>query len=113
MKLYDEEIVVKISDFGLVKIPDSMLTSLDTDFKGVFNDPALRGIGFSNYNKSHEIYALSKIIYFVITGKVKIDHSLNIKILDFYNKGTHIDPEMRYKTVEELSEAFDIIIDNI
>ena len=41
IKEYDDTLVVKLSDFGLVKIPDSTLTTVNTEFKGYFNDPAL------------------------------------------------------------------------
>ncbi|XQF94187.1 protein kinase domain-containing protein (plasmid) [Pseudoalteromonas espejiana] len=40
LKEYDDVAVVKIADFGLVKIVDSELTSENTDFKGYYNDQA-------------------------------------------------------------------------
>ena len=41
VKTYEDIDVIKISDFGLIKIPDSQLTSMWTEFKGSFNDPSL------------------------------------------------------------------------
>ncbi|GLC88759.1 hypothetical protein LYSBPC_18860 [Lysinibacillus piscis] len=38
---YEDVIVAKISDFGLVKIPELELTSLNSDIKGSFNDSSL------------------------------------------------------------------------
>src|SRR5690606_21980881 len=38
LKKYDDVVVVKIADFGLVKILDSDLTSANTNIKGYFND---------------------------------------------------------------------------
>ena len=42
IKKYDDTIVVKLSDFGLVKENNSELTSDSTDIKGYYNDPALQ-----------------------------------------------------------------------
>ncbi|EME8241774.1 protein kinase family protein, partial [Enterococcus faecium] len=41
IKVYEELLILKVSDFGLVKNPDLQVTSLNTEFKGWFNDPAL------------------------------------------------------------------------
>jgi Protein tyrosine kinase. len=41
IKLFDDVKVIELSDFGLVKIPDSELTSINTDYKGCFNDAEL------------------------------------------------------------------------
>ena len=58
--------VVKIADFGLVKIPDSTFTTVNTEFKGYFNDPSLVVEGFNTYNMLHETYALTRVIYYVL-----------------------------------------------
>ena len=68
IKEYDNVAVVKISDFGLVKIPNSNLTDYNTNFKGSYNDPSLVQDGFSDYSIVHEIYALSKVVCFVMIG---------------------------------------------
>ena len=73
LKIYDDAIVVKIADFGLVKLINSDLTSVNTQFKGYFNDPGLVVEGFDNYNILHETYALTRILYFVLTGKTNAD----------------------------------------
>jgi len=44
LKKYDDVVVVKIADFGLVKVVDSDLTSASTNFKGYFNDPSLEPV---------------------------------------------------------------------
>ena len=73
LKQYDDVMVVKIADFGLVKIPDSSLTTVNTEFKGYFNDPSLILDGFDTYNTLHETFALTRIIYYVLTGKTNTD----------------------------------------
>src|SRR5690625_6933421 len=44
------------------------MTSIDSDIKGYFNDPVLVTEGFSNYDLAHEIYALTRILFFILTG---------------------------------------------
>lgn len=58
IKIYDGIKVIKISDFGLVKIPWSELTKSGTEVKGYLNDPKLSIGGFKHYEMRHETYAL-------------------------------------------------------
>ena len=108
IKKYDDTIVVKISDFGLVKIPSSDLTSLQTEVKGSFNDPDLQLVGFNNYDILHEIYALTRLLYFVITGKenINIEKIQDDKIKTFVQKGINPDKTKRYQTLNEFITAF-------
>lgn len=107
---YDDALVVKISDFGLVKLEDSQLTALDTDFKGRFNDPALKHLGFQKYTMHHEIYALTYVIYFVMTGKTTIKKVSNDRLNQFIEAGLNNDFTLRPKTVNELKNLFVRII---
>ncbi len=102
IKIYDDVNVVKISDFGLVKTPDSKLTSLNTDFKGCFNDPGLVTYGFSNYGIEHEIYAITRLIYFVLTGRKNINNIKNKNLSSFINKGLSTNLKERFKSVDEI-----------
>ena len=36
-------------------------------------DPKLEILGFNNYEIRHETYALTRIVYFVMTGKTKLE----------------------------------------
>lgn len=105
LKLYDDVIVVKISDFGLVKIPESTLTSVTSEIKGSFNDPALAIEGFSNYSMEHEVYALTRLVLFILTGKLNLDNIKNTNLIKFVNKGTDPIKGNRYKNVDELRIA--------
>ena len=60
IKHYDDVDVVKIGDFGLVKVPDSTLTSLQSELKGSLNDPDLINVAFANYDMCHETFALTR-----------------------------------------------------
>lgn len=106
LKLYDNINIVKVADFGLVKIPNSTLTSLNTEFKGYFNDPQLRTIGFDNYSILHETYAITLLIYFIFTGRTNITKIENTKLKDFVNKGTNADTKQRFQNIGELIKYF-------
>jgi eukaryotic-like serine/threonine-protein kinase len=69
-KFEDGHTMIKVSDFGLVKRPESSLTRAGTEPKGAINDYSdLDLIGFENYEIKHETYALGKVIYLLLTGK--------------------------------------------
>lgn len=106
IKKYDDIEVIKVSDFGLVKIPKSDLTSLQTEVKGCFNDPNLHVIGFSNYSMVHETYALTRLLYFVMTGKTNCSKISDSKLQKFVQRGMHSDESKRYQTLSELYDEF-------
>ncbi|HOP73985.1 MAG TPA: protein kinase family protein [Bacillota bacterium] len=106
VKEYEDVLVVKVADFGLVRIQESNLTTLNTEFKGYFNDPSLIIEGFDKYNTLHETYALTRILLYVMTGKsnaTKIEDS-NLKA--FVDRGLNPDKNKRFQNIEELYEAF-------
>lgn len=106
IKEYNDVKVIKLSDFGLVKKPDSTLTSKNTEFKGSLNDPRLEIEGFSNYSIIHETYALTRLIYFVLTGRKRLDEYRNVDINEFVNKGLSENHEDRYQSITHLSNCF-------
>ena len=106
LKQYDDVMVVKIADFGLVKIPDSSLTTVNTEFKGYFNDPSLILDGFDTYNTLHETFALTRIIYYVLTGKTNTDNISNSKLQAFVQKGLSPDKSKRFQNVNEVVQEF-------
>lgn len=101
----DGTVIVKISDFGLVKIIDSDLTSENTEFKGSLNDPSLKIEGFENYNLLHELYAITLLFAFIITGKTNWARISNPNVKELIEKGTNQDKDKRFQTIEELGEA--------
>lgn len=106
IKVYDDVAVVKICDFGLVKLPDSTLTTVNTGFKGCFNDPSLVREGFQNYDVKHEIYALTLITFFIMTGRINCEHIANDGLKRFVLKGTNSDKSQRFSSVDDLAESF-------
>lgn len=109
IKEYEDILVVKIADFGLVKIPDSSLTSVNTEFKGYFNDPSLIVDGFDTYGISHETFALTRVIYYVMTGKTNIDKISDNNLRAFVHKGLNADKSQRFKNIGEMIQAFKLI----
>lgn len=108
IKLYDDTKVVKIADFGIVKINESFLTSETTEIRGSFNDyTGLQRVGFNNYDFQFEGFALCKLLYFVLTGRTtnfnKFEY-LNLK--EFMDKGINPDLRKRFKNIEELKHSF-------
>lgn len=106
IKEYDDTLVVKLSDFGLVKIPDSTLTTVNTEFKGYFNDPALVVEGFNTYGIVHETYALTRVIYFVMTGKTNTEKITNQNLRAFVEKGLNPDKIKRFQNIRDMISAF-------
>ena len=101
--------IIKISDFGLVKEVESELTSDSTDIKGYFNDPTLKITGFKNYNILHEIYALTQVIIFVMTGKTNFDNLKEEKLKLYLLQGTNPDKTKRFQSLDEMRQAFLLI----
>jgi len=105
IKHYDDESsIIKVSDFGLVKRPDSSLTRQGTEVKGAINDYSdLSVVGFENYEIRHETYALTKVIYFILTGKQKNYHrEKNPKLKEFVLRGISSDKKERFISTEEI-----------
>lgn len=112
LKQYENDLlVVKLADFGLVKLKDSQLTSEDTEFKGSLNDPNLevKG-GFKNFSIEHETYALTRLVYFIMTGRKIIDKKFNNNdFKEFISNGISNDLENRYKSIKEMRNEFNQI----
>lgn len=107
---YDDVIVVKIADFGLVKDEHSNLTSLYSEVKGSLNDSNLAVIGFSNYSIEYETFALTRLIMYILTGKTNLDKVKEKNIREFVLKGLDSNITNRYKSVSEMKEQFDKLI---
>ncbi|MEW9702951.1 protein kinase [Paenibacillus sp. SI8] len=102
----DGSSILKVSDFGLVKRPDSTLTRQGTEVKGAINDYSdLTLVGFENYEIRHETYALTKVIYFILTGKQSDYHrEKNFKLKEFILKGISSNKNERFKSVGEIKQ---------
>jgi len=114
IKNFDDVDVIKIADFGLIKVPESQLTSIWTEFKGCFNDPTLNIDGFHTYDIPHEIYALTRIVIFVMTGKTNLNNIKDESIKYLIQKGLNPEKDKRFQSVEELAQFFNgLSFDNL
>lgn len=113
IKFYDGINVVEISDFGLVKTPGSILTDPYTEIKGYFNDPKLEMIGFTNYEFRHETYALTRIVYFVMTGRVTLGNYLNEEFKAFITRGISDNIDERFISVDQMQESFTKVVKSL
>ncbi|MGC5776627.1 serine/threonine protein kinase [Paenibacillus pabuli] len=105
---FDEITVLKVSDFGLVKIPESSLTSDDSSVKGSLNDPDLTKVGFANYEVRHEIYALTQVVNFLLCGKKHGNgiYSKSQAVNEYLHRGLAANIEDRFSTVKEMAISF-------
>ena len=72
VKEYDGgSVIVKISDFGLFKDPDSELTRTESELRGTILDPTI--VSFKEYNVANEIYAIGFVLSFIFSGRMNID----------------------------------------
>ncbi len=99
IKKYDNTILVKISDFGLIKDKRSDLTSTGSDIKGTIIDDTL--VNFKDYNKKNEIYVIGVILFYIFTGKQSLSFDNN-GLSNIVRKCVDRNHENRYNNVEEI-----------
>lgn len=113
VKYFDDgSTILKVSDFGLVKRPESTLTKIGTEIKGAINDYSdLSVVGFENYEIRHETYALAKVIYFIITGRQTGYHrERNTELKKFILKAISTDKEKRFTSIEEIRSSLTTLV---
>lgn len=103
---YDKgAIIIKLSDFGLVKDLQSVFTKSDTEYKGSIIDPTIDPSldKFKDYNVSNEMYAIGIVLQFIFTGKKSIaTNKVPIILKSIIEKCTSTNLISRYKNVPEL-----------
>lgn len=60
-------VLVKLSDFGLVKDQSSAFTRTHTELRGTIRDPLLEN--FKDYSITNEIYAIGSVLSYIFTGR--------------------------------------------
>lgn len=64
-------VTVKLSDFGLHKLPESEFTKIDSSMKGTVLDPTLDR--FADFTVSNDIYAVGHVLSYIFTGRSGLD----------------------------------------
>lgn len=107
VKEYDDKtIILKVCDFGYLKDSDSTLTRQNTEFQGSLNDPHLKIMGADKYTIQHEIYALTQVIFYIMTGRKNLNNNKNEEIEMFIDSGMNADLSKRVKTLDELKKLY-------
>lgn len=105
-KYEDGTSFIKVSDFGLVKRPDSSLTRHGTEPKGAINDYSdLDIVGFENYEMKHETYALGKVIYYILTGRKGNYHREKNEQLKIFILKAIGEKENRYNNIDDMKNT--------
>lgn len=100
LKVYESgAVLVKLSDFGLMKDQSSQFTRTHTELRGTIIDPTLSS--FREYSVVNEIYAVGYVLAYIFTGREdpnvpdKDVHRIVQKCLSFL-------VDQRYQSVKEI-----------
>lgn len=100
LKVFDSgAVLVKLSDFGLVKDRASEFTRTQTEVKGTIRDPMLSS--FKAYDVVHEMYAVGHVLAYIFTGKESLPGS-DDTVGQIIHKCVVHDLAGRYQSVSEL-----------
>ena len=106
---HSNKILVKISDFGLVKDKNLDSTSTGTNIKGTIIDDTLGS--FKDYNFKNEIYAIGIILFYIFTGKQNLENynKNDKKLLNIIDKCIDRNHNNRYDSLDDIiSDVLDI-----
>lgn len=100
LKVYKSNaVLVKLSDFGLMKEQSSQFTRTHTEMRGTIIDPTLRS--FRDYAVVNEIYAAGYVLAYIFTGREDLKVS-NEHLQRIVQKCTTYQVTDRYQTVMEI-----------
>lgn len=80
--------------------------TINSEWRGVYNDPALISEGYGNYSILHETFALTRLIAFIMSGKSYPDKIKDAKLKTYVEKGLFFDKTKRFQSVEEMEREF-------
>lgn len=100
LKVFDRgAVLVKLSDFGLVKDHDSRLTRTKTEMRGTIRDPLLSS--FKDYAVLNEIYSLGWVLSYIFTGREALKSGTD-EVSRIIQKCAAHDTAQRYQRVIDL-----------
>jgi eukaryotic-like serine/threonine-protein kinase len=91
--------MVKLSDFGLYKDPESTLTRTESELRGTLLDPAIDS--FKDYNLANEIYSVGAVLSFLFSGRQSLD-ACSGDVRAIVNRCVDIDVAARYPDVRSI-----------
>lgn len=92
-------VLVKLSDFGLVKDHTSEYTRTHTELRGTIRDPLLEN--FKDYGITNEIYAIGSVLSFIFTGRESLRSDPG-EVGRIVRRCVDHDAEQRYASVQEI-----------
>lgn len=92
-------VLVKLSDFGLVKAHESEFTRTHTEMKGTIRDPMLDD--FKNYAVVNEMYSIGHVLAYIFRGRESLPPATD-EVGRIIHKCTDHDLQQRYQAVAEL-----------
>jgi eukaryotic-like serine/threonine-protein kinase len=95
----DGAVLVKLSDFGLVKDHDSEFTRTKTEMRGTIRDPLLSS--FKDYTVLNEIYSIGWVLSYIFTGRQALKTGTD-KVSRIVQKCGANDTTQRYQRVIDL-----------
>ena len=91
--------LVKLSDFGLVKDQASEYTRTQTEMKGTVRDPMLGS--FKDYSVVNEMYSIGHVLAYIFTGKESLPPATD-EVGRIIHKCVVSDVNQRYQAATEL-----------
>jgi hypothetical protein len=108
LKVFDGgAVVVKLSDFGLVKDQASAYTRTHTELRGTIRDPLLDN--FKDYNVQNEIYAIGSVLSFVFSGRESLGAGAD-SVGRIVRKCVDHDIDQRYESVREIIADVEAVV---
>ena len=100
LKVYESgAVLVKLSDFGLVKDNASEFTRTQTEMKGTVRDPMLGS--FKDYAVVNEMYAIGHVLAYIFTGRESLPPAAN-EVGRIIHKCVVNDLQQRYQAAAEV-----------
>lgn len=103
LKVYDSgAVLVKLSDFGLVKDQANEFTRTQSEMRGTIRDPMLAS--FKDYGVANEIYSIGHVLAYVFKGKESLP-TRDDAVGQIIHTCVNNDVAQRYQAVKDLIAA--------
>lgn len=99
-------VLIKLSDFGLHKHPDSDFTTATTELKGSIMDPTLDS--FKDFATTNDIYAAGVVVSYIFSGRIALGSAVGA-VAAVVARATDSDVNARYRTVAEFIRAVEAL----
>lgn len=100
-------VLVKLSDFGLVKDRTSEYTRTHTELRGTIRDPLLES--FKDYDTTNEIYAIGVVLCFIFTGRESLRTDAD-EVGRIVRKCVDHDADRRYASVRQIIADVEAVV---